>query len=123
MARANKELQAEIAERKPVEEALRKLNYELNERIKEINCLYSISYYVGKEYALLEEKLHNIVNLIPSGWQYPEITCARIIHEGTEYKTDNFKETVWKQASEIIVHNKKHRDCGGLLFRRKTTNR
>ena len=100
-------LQDEMADRKQAEEALRKLNYELNERIKEINCLYSISYYVGKEYALLEEKLHNIVNLIPSGWQYPEITCARIVLEGKEYKSDNFKETPWKQTSDIIIQNAK----------------
>ena len=47
-----------------------------------------------------------MVNLLPAGWQYPEIACARIIFEGKEYKTDNFKETAWKQASEIIVHDK-----------------
>jgi len=99
-------LQDEMAERKQAEEALLKLNYDLNKRIKEINCLYSVSYYVEKQYLLLEEKLQNIVNLISSGWQYPEIACARIVLEGKEYKTNNFKETVWKQASDIIVHEK-----------------
>jgi PAS domain S-box-containing protein len=98
-------LQDEMAERKQAEEALRKANYDLNERIKEINCLYSISYYIDKQYLLLEEKLKNIVDLIPSGWQYSEITCARIILEGKEYKTDNFRETSWKQSSDIIVHD------------------
>ncbi len=96
-----------MAERKRTEEALRKLNYDLNERIKEINCLYSISYYIDKQYLLLEEKLKNIVDLIPSGWQYPEIICARIVLEGKEYKTDNFRETPWKQSSDIIVHDEK----------------
>ena len=100
-------LQDEMAERKQTQEALRKANYDLNERIKEINCLYSISYYIDKQYLLLEEKLKNIVDLIPSGWQYPEKTCARIVLEGKEYKTDNFRETPWKQSSDIIVHDKK----------------
>jgi PAS domain S-box-containing protein len=103
----NEDLRAEITERKRTEEALRKLTYDLNERVKEINCLYSISYYVDKQYLLLEEKLKNIVNLIPSGWQYPEITCARIILEDKEYKTDNFRETPWKLSSDIIVHDEK----------------
>jgi PAS domain S-box-containing protein len=103
----NEELRAEITERKRAEEALRRMTHDLNERIKEINCLYSISYYIDKQYLRLEEKLKNIVDLIPSGWQYPEITCARIILEDKEYKTDNFKETPWKQSSDIIVHDKK----------------
>ena len=105
LLKTNKELQAEIAERKRTEGALRNLTYDLDKRIQEINCLYSISYYVGKQYALLDEKLQNIVNLITSGWQYPEITCARILLDGKEYKTENLKETPWRQASEIIVHD------------------
>ncbi len=107
LAKINEALQTEIAERKHAEDVLRKQTHDLNERVKETNCLYSISYYVGKQYLPLEEKLQNIVSLIPSGWQYPEIACARIVLEGREYKTDNFKETVWKQASEIIVGGEK----------------
>jgi PAS domain S-box-containing protein len=107
LAKVNEELRAEIAERKRTEEALRKLTDDLNERVKEINCLYSISYYIDKHYLLMEEKLKNIVNLIPSGWQYPEITCGRIVLEGKEYKTDNFRETPWKLSSDIIVHDEK----------------
>jgi PAS domain S-box-containing protein len=107
LSKANEELRAEITERKRTEEALRKLTYDLNERIKEINCLYSISYYVGKQYGFLDEKLQNIVDLIPSGWQYPETACARIVLEDKEYKTGNFKETPWKQASDIMLHDEK----------------
>jgi PAS domain S-box-containing protein len=99
----NEALQAEIAERKRTEEALRKLTNELNERVKEINCLYSVSYSIEKKYAGMEEKLQNIVYQIPSGWQYPEIACARITFKDKEYRTENFEETPWRQASQIIV--------------------
>jgi len=34
---------------------------------------------------------------------YPEITCARIIVRDHEIKTDNFRETPWKQAVDIHV--------------------
>ena len=113
-------LQDEMGERKQAEEALRELNYDLNERIKEINCLYSISYHIDKQYLLLEEKLKNIVDLIPSGWQFSEITCARIILEDKEYKTDNFRETPWKQFSDIIFHDKKIGTAEVFYLEKKT---
>jgi PAS domain S-box-containing protein len=86
LAKVNEELRTEITERRRTEEALRKLTYDLNERVKEINCLHSVSYYLDKQYLLLEEKLKSIVNLIPSGWQFPEIVCARLNLEGREYR-------------------------------------
>ncbi len=101
LVKINEALRTEVAERKSTEEALRKLTHDLDKRIKEINCLYSTCYQVEKQYAQLEERLQSIVNLLPSGWQYPEITCARIVLKGNEYKTDNFRDTPWKQTSEI----------------------
>ena len=106
LVKANQELRGEIDERRRTEEALRKLSQQLSERVKEINCLYSVCYHVGREYPLLEEKLQNIVFQIPAGWQFPEIACARITLENKEYRTDNFKETPRRQASQIIVDGK-----------------
>ncbi len=92
--------------RKRTEEALRKSMHELGERGKELNCLYAISSLVEKRDISLEEILQGTVQLIPPAWQYPEITCARIMLEGQEFRTSNFDETIWKQASDIIVHGK-----------------
>jgi signal transduction histidine kinase len=52
----------------------------------------------------LEEILQGTIDLIPLSWQYPEITCARIILEGQEFMTKNFRETIWRQTSDIVVH-------------------
>jgi PAS domain S-box-containing protein len=97
----------DITKRKRTEELLRKQTHDLNERIKELNCLYGISKIREMPDIAFEEMLQEIVGLIPPSWQYPEITCARIIKEGQEYKTKNFKETVWKQTSNIVVHGKR----------------
>lgn len=43
------------------------------------------------------------VDLIPRACQYPEITCARINVEGKEFKTKNYKESEWKQLSDIKI--------------------
>jgi PAS domain S-box-containing protein len=106
LAKTNEELKAEIDIRKRAEEALQKMTHELTERVKEINCLYSVCYSIEKKYGGIEEKLKNIVYQIPSGWQFPEIACARITFEDKEYRTENFKETPWRQASQIIVDGK-----------------
>jgi len=85
-------------------EILQEQEPHLSERVKEISCLYSvISFLSNKKYASEEERIHDILRIIPTGWQYPEDTCVQIILEGKEYKTDNFKETPWRQVSEISV--------------------
>ncbi len=99
-------MHTDITERKQMESDLWKRTHDLGERVKELNCLFGISQLVEKEGISLEEIFQGTVGLIPYAWQYPEITCARIILEGREFKTENFRETIWKQASDIIVHGK-----------------
>jgi PAS domain S-box-containing protein len=99
------ELQREITEREQAEETMQRHAYELGERVKELNCLYGISNLVEKQGGSFEEMIQAIVAIIPSSWQYPEVTCARIILNGQEFVTDNFRETVWKQTSDITVHD------------------
>ena len=97
----------DITERKQAEELLLQKTHDLGERIKELNCLFGISKLIEKPDISLEEIFQGLVDLIPPSWQYPEITCSRIILEDKEYKTENFKETNWKQSSEILVHGKR----------------
>ena len=93
--------------RKRAEEALRKRTHDLGERVKELNCLYSISKLSEEGETALEEIFQGVVDFIPPGWQYPEITCARIVTYKQEYSTENFRETKWKQTSDILVHGEK----------------
>ena len=85
------------------EEALVKQTHDLGERVKELDSLYRFSKVVEKPDISLEEIFQGIVEIIPHSYQYPEITCSRIVMTDKEYKTKNFKETEWKQSSEIIV--------------------
>jgi len=99
------QLRQQIEKRKHAVEILRQQEPLLSERVKEISCLYSVINLLGnKKYASAEETIHDIMKLIPTGWQYPEDTCVQIILEGKEYKTDNFKETPWRQTAEILVN-------------------
>jgi PAS domain S-box-containing protein len=92
-------------QRKKIQMQSRKLTHDINERMKELNCLYGISKLIDG--ISLEEILEKTVRLIPAGWQYPDIACARIIFEGKEYKTDNFKPSKWTQSADITLQGQK----------------
>jgi len=79
----------------------------LKERVKELDCLYGLTNIVKNKNLSIDKALQKIITLIPPAWQYPNITCARIIIDNKEYKTNNFKETKWSQVSNIILDDKK----------------
>ena len=85
------------------EKALVKQTHDLGERVKELDSLYRVSKVVEKPDIYLEEIFQEIVEIVSHSYQYPEITCSRIVVTDKEYKTKNFKETEWKQSSEFFV--------------------
>ncbi len=93
----------DISERKAMENEIMEHTHKLGERIKELNCLYSMSELIERENTPLDDVIQGTVDLIPPSWQYPDMTCARIIMEGREFKTSKFVESEWKQACEIAV--------------------
>ena len=101
----------DITERKRAEVQISKLAYDLGERVKELNCLYGLSEMVSKPGATIEEILQGTVNLLPPAFTSPADVCARIVWGRHEFKTDNFRETPWQIASELLVKDTK----AGLL--------
>jgi len=101
------EYSIDISGRKKVEEAREKILHDVNERIKELNCFFSLSKLIERPGISLAEILQGTVGLLPPGYQYSDITCARIVFENKEFKTENFKITKWKQSVGIKVHGKK----------------
>ncbi len=83
--------------------SLQEKTHDLSERLKELRCLYGISDLIEEPGISLEKILEGAVKLILLAWQYPEITCARIILEGQEFRSSNFRETIWRQSSDIIL--------------------
>ncbi|MFC2056866.1 PAS domain S-box protein [Chloroflexota bacterium] len=81
--------------------------HNLNERVKELECFYAITAMTERPNATFGTIYQGVANLIPQGWQYPNITCARVTIDGDEFKTPNFRETAWKQDSDIIVNGQR----------------
>jgi DNA-binding CsgD family transcriptional regulator len=77
----------------------------LRERIKELNCLYAIAQLVESEFSSIDDVLAAVVNILPPSWQYPEITCARVMFQNKTFKSQGFKVTKWRQSSQIFMYN------------------
>jgi len=77
----------------------------LRERIKELNCLYGIGQLAERHSDSVEDLLRDIVKFLPYSWQYPEITCVRIVFKGKTYKSKGLKLTKWRQSSRIFMYN------------------
>ena len=75
----------------------------LDERVKELDCLYSISNLIDKRSLSLDGILQGVVDLIPPAWRYSEIASAKIVLGGQEFKSLKFDETAWRQDSDIMV--------------------
>lgn len=76
----------------------------LREREKELNCLYTIEEILGSRQISIEEALQRVVDVIPSGWQYPDVCAARIKYAGGVYVSNGFVETPWMLMEEIKHH-------------------
>lgn len=109
LIKINEALNAEIAKLKGrAKDNLAQISDDLKERIKELNCLYNVSSLKAEPYFTLSYILKKIVDLVPPAFQYPEITCARIVlNRHYQIKTDNFRNTRWKMSKEIMVNQER----------------
>ena len=63
------------------------LKAQLHERAKEITCIYDVVRVIDDPNITLHEIYQQVVNVFPIGWQYPEITHARIVIGDKEFGT------------------------------------
>lgn len=94
----------DITERKKSEDENKKLLHDMEERIKELQCMYGITQAIRK-YDTLDEVLLDAVRIISSGWRYPEYTKSRIVFDEKEFVTKPFEPTQWKQDSKLIINS------------------
>jgi len=85
---------------------LSELNHNLFERIKELNCLYGISRLIEKRNISIDDIIQGVVELIPPAWQYPEATCACIKIKDRQFRTETYRDTLWKQTEVVTVSGK-----------------
>jgi hypothetical protein len=79
-----------------------RLLHDQQERLKELACINHTT-SILKEGKPIEESLQQIVLLLPSAWQYPEYTVARIRFMGKEFESVDFLESNWRMVQEFIT--------------------
>lgn len=108
-----------LAEMLGVAIAFQTSQWALRERVKELTCLYGIAQVARNPNLAPGDSLKEIVALLPNGWQYPELTSARITLDGTSYETERFLHSRFVQTSDIVV-NEVHRGVVEVLYRQET---
>jgi hypothetical protein len=84
---------------RPVDEVLRALQ----ERAKELNCLYRIDEILHDVERPLGELLQAVVAALPPGWQYPAHCVAHVTLRDVEVRGTGFVETPWKLSAPILI--------------------
>jgi pyruvate,water dikinase len=88
-------------EDKSVSDVLRSLQ----ERAKELNCLYKVEELFSLPRITMPEILKGIVNAIPPGWQYPDACEARINLGDLVVQTPGFIESPWRMEVNLALQD------------------
>ncbi|MCK5126843.1 MAG: hypothetical protein KAR42_11360 [candidate division Zixibacteria bacterium] len=76
----------------------------LRERIKELSCLYEIVSISAKPNISLNNIVKEVLELIPSGWFYPDLATARIVIDGESFALPEYKDSLQSLSANINVN-------------------
>jgi DNA-binding CsgD family transcriptional regulator len=94
---------ATLEAKAPVGRSQTELEIALRERIKELDCLYTISTFREIHFQSPDRFLQSVTDCLPKSWQFSEHACARILYGGRQYITEGFAESKWRMASDIDI--------------------
>lgn len=92
----------DVTERNRAQQVQQRLVHDLGERVKELTALHATSRLLN-EPGTPSELLARIVTLLPSAWQYPDITSARIATGDIDVRTEGFGLTPWVQRADFTT--------------------
>lgn len=93
-------LENKLDEYKWLEESLRKRTKDLNERVKELECLYAVGNLLPGTRNLAELFL-SVCESLPKGFQFPASSWVSIEVYGQKFTTQGFKPSVHRIARDI----------------------
>ncbi|MEI7837486.1 MAG: ATP-binding protein, partial [Planctomycetota bacterium] len=77
----------------------------LHDGAKKITCFHQLAELIetcdssADPFGVL---FHGAADILSAAWQYPKITCARIVFAGKEYATSNYAESPWIMSTDLV---------------------
>jgi PAS domain S-box-containing protein len=99
-----RELQTMEEKHALMEQELEKRTLELEQRVRELNCLYGISRLLEEKDISLEEILKRTVHLISASLRSPGNTCTRIVLENQVFAAGTPHVSARKLGCGLVVH-------------------
>jgi len=81
--------------------------HSLQERAKELNCLYRVDELLSQLDRPEEAIMSELAETLPPGWQYPDDCGAAITIGEYVYAKKDFEETEWCQRADIVVERER----------------
>jgi hypothetical protein len=78
----------------------------LQERAKELSCLYRVDELLARPGIPFEATLAAIAGVLPQGWQHPDMCRARIVFDTHVVDSQPFDPTAWVQRAPIVVRSR-----------------
>jgi pyruvate, water dikinase len=82
---------------KPIDRIL----HDLQERAKELNCLYRVDELLGREETPLDDALSELARTLPAGWQFPDVCVARIVLGNHSFAPAGFEPSPYRMSARI----------------------
>ncbi len=98
---------SDVTEKKKSEQTYSELTTSLNQKIKQLNCLYDITDISGVPGITFEEIMEKSLEIIPVGLKYSHDIGVQIVFDKKTYCSRNFRDTNWSYSVPIKVQKKK----------------
>ena len=85
---------------------LSEIVHDLEERAKELRCLYKVENILNNYESNIEEVFNTLVKVIPPGWQYPHLCQVKLMIRDLTFKTDNYEDSKIVMSKNIVVRGK-----------------
>lgn len=72
-------------------------------RLRELECLHAVSRIIEDAGGSVHHVLLAAARALAGAWAHPTDACARIRLRGRDYRTENWRDTAWRQSAPIRV--------------------
>ncbi len=78
----------------------------LEERVKELNCLYEVEEILRQGELSFEDICQKIVRILPAAYQYPSVCHAKIVYREAQFTSDDYEDSPWALNADINVQDR-----------------